>query len=151
MRDYNYCCSKDGHGLSFPSFSVVFIQTFSIHDNLEFVLPLNAVRKDYEKIKEEISENAEMTLIHKEIADHLDIPVVYMNQNIERQIFILDGKENQLERKILTGQRLYNAGFMSKLRLALRRKVKRLIQMYGRSLRSLCTGSRSVALILSCR
>ena len=54
MKDYNYCCSKDGHGLSFPSFSVVFIQTFSIHDNLEFVLPPSGVRNDYSKVREEI-------------------------------------------------------------------------------------------------
>ena len=56
MKEYNYCCSKDGHGLAFPSFSVVFIQTFSIHGNLEFVLPVDAVLSDYKGVIKKIAE-----------------------------------------------------------------------------------------------
>ena len=94
MKDYNYCCSKDGHGLSFPSFSVVFIQTFSIHGNLEFVLPLSAVRKDYSAVREEIEQEFEKTGVYKEIAYHLGLPVVFMDQNIEKQIFVLNDKKS---------------------------------------------------------
>lgn len=103
--------------MAFPSFSVVFLQTFSIHDNLEFVLPLCSVREDYDRIKEEMSELAEETLVHKEISDHLDLPVVYMNQNIERQIFVLDGKEDNLERKRLVGKKFMDMGLLTKMRL----------------------------------
>lgn len=115
MTDYNYCCSKDGHGLSFPSFSVVFIQTFSIHGNLEFVLPSNAVRKDYRQIVTEIEAGLESTGVYREIADHLDVPVVYMNQNIERQIFVLNEKEDALVRKKLTGRGLMERGYFSRM------------------------------------
>ena len=82
MSDYNYCCSKDGHGLSFPSFSVVFIQTFSIHGNLEFILPSDAVLSNYRDVMTDIEEGLESTGVYREIADHLGMPVVYMNQNI---------------------------------------------------------------------
>ncbi len=36
---YDYCCSRDGHGLEIPGFSAVFIQTFSIKQELQFLLP----------------------------------------------------------------------------------------------------------------
>lgn len=115
MKDYNYCCSKDGHGLSFPSFSVVFIQTFSIHGNLEFVLPADAVRKDYGKIIGDIEDDFGKTGVCSGIADHLGIPVVYMNQNIERQIFVLNGEEDALVRKKLVGRKWKEKGILSRM------------------------------------
>ena len=114
MKDYNYCCSKDGHGLSFPTFSVVFIQTFSIHRNLEFVLPLDAVLNDYKKVIKDIAEDADKTMVFKSVAEHMGVPVVYMNQNIERQIFVMDGKENALEQKKLCGDRWVSSGILTK-------------------------------------
>lgn len=115
MTDYNYCCSSDGHGLSYPSFSVVFIQTFSIHGNLEFVLPHDAVCPDYKQIVSNIEADFKNTGIYREIADHLDKPVVYMNQDIERQIFVLNDKENALVSKKLTGKRWVDNGFLSRM------------------------------------
>lgn len=114
MKDYNYCCSKDGHGLAFPSFSVVFIQTFSIHRNLEFVLPMEAVIDDYKGVIKKIAEEAEETKVFKSIAEHQDMPVVYMHQNIERQIFVMDGKENALEVKKICGDLLLKRNILSK-------------------------------------
>ena len=115
MSGYNYCCSRDGHGLSFPSFSVVFIQTFSIHGNLEFVLPAGAVRSDYRDVVNEIEEGLENSGVYKEIADHLGMPVVYMNQNIERQIFVLNEKEDSLVRKKLVGRKWVEKGYLSRM------------------------------------
>ena len=114
MKDYNYCCSKDGHGLAFPSFSVVFIQTFSIHRNLEFVLPMNAVLTDYKGVIKKISEEADDTKVFRSVAEHQGLPVIYMNQNIERQIFVMDGKENALEMKKLCGDLLVSSGTLTK-------------------------------------
>ena len=114
MKDYNYCCSKDGHGLAFPSFSVVFIQTFSIHRNLEFVLPMDAVLGNYKTVIKNIAEEAEDTKVFKSVAEHCGQPVVYMNQNIERQIFVMDGKENALEKKKLCGDALVSRGVLTK-------------------------------------
>lgn len=114
MKDYNYCCSKDGHGLAFPSFSVVFIQTFSIHGNLEFTLPLKYVREDYNKIVGRIEEEAESTKVFKSVAEYLGEPIVYMNQNIERQIFVMSGEEDALVQKKLCGDRWISSGILSK-------------------------------------
>ena len=114
MKDYNYCCSKDGHGLAFPSFSVVFIQTFSIHGNLEFTLPLKYVREDYNKIVGRIEEEAESTKVFKSVAEYLGEPIVYMNQNIERQIFVMSGEEDALVQKKLCGDRWVSSGILSK-------------------------------------
>ena len=114
MKDYNYCCSKDGHGLAFPSFSVVFIQTFSIHRNLEFVLPMNSVLTDYKGVIKKISEEADETKVFKSVAEHQGLPVVYMNQNIERQIFVMNGKENALEMKKLCGDAQVSRGTLTK-------------------------------------
>lgn len=122
MKDYNYCCSKDGHGLSFPSFSVVFIQTFSIHGNLEFVLPLSAVRKDYSAVREEIEQEFEKTGVYKEIADHLGLPVVFMDQNIEKQIFVLNDKESALIPMKLTGRKLLEKKLVSRMSVKSLRK-----------------------------
>jgi hypothetical protein len=114
MKDYNYCCSKDGHGLAFPSFSVVFIQTFSIHRNLEFALPMDAVLSDYKGVIKKIAEEAEQTKVFKSVAEHVGKPVVYMHQNIERQIFVMDGQENSLEMKKLCGDVMLKRKLLTK-------------------------------------
>lgn len=113
-KDYNYCCSKDGHGLAFPSFSVVFIQTFSIHGNLELTLPLKAVKDDYEKIISRIEEEASDSKVFKSVAEYLGEPIVYMNQNIERQIFVMSGEEDALVQKRLCGDRWVRSGLLTK-------------------------------------
>lgn len=101
MDNYNYCCSRDGHGLAYPQFSVVFIQTFSINRFLEFVLPSHAVLDDYDAVTCRISEEADDSCIWKGHADYLRMPIVYMKQNIERQIFVMKGNEDELVKKKL--------------------------------------------------
>ena len=71
MNKHDYCCSADGHGLSYPGFSVVFIQTFSIHHTLRFCV-----------------ENSFMDNPLNQRASDLKMPMVYRNQSIENQIFI---------------------------------------------------------------
>ncbi len=39
MKDYEVSVSEDGYGLSYPGFSVVFMQTFAIHHERVFVMP----------------------------------------------------------------------------------------------------------------
>ena len=115
MADHNYCCSTDGHGLSFPSFSVVFIQTFSIHGNLEFILPYEAKLSNYKKVVSEIEADFKETGVHREIADHLDTDVVYMEQDIERQIFVLKEKDSNPVMKKLVGRKWVDNGFLSRM------------------------------------
>lgn len=38
---FDYCCSRDGHGLEIPGFSAVFIQTFSIKQERQFFFRKN--------------------------------------------------------------------------------------------------------------
>lgn len=83
---YDYCCSRDGHGLEIPGFSAVFIQTFSIKRELQFLLPDCYVRhlpgdEDYVFHKDKF--------IYEEKADALAIPIVPMGRSIEKQIFVL--------------------------------------------------------------
>ncbi|MDE5955675.1 MAG: hypothetical protein K2G80_04185, partial [Bacteroidales bacterium] len=99
MQTYDYCCSKDGHGLAYPQFSVVFIHTFSVNRCLELFLPEDAVRDDYETLTDRMADEACSTNVWRGPADFLECPVVYMNQNIERQIFVMRGKEDALVKK----------------------------------------------------
>ena len=83
---YDYCCSRDGHGLEIPGFSSVFIQTFSIKQELQFLLPDCYVRhlpgdEDYVFHKDKF--------VYEEKADALAIPIVPMGRSIEKQIFVL--------------------------------------------------------------
>ena len=83
---YDYCCSRDGHGLEIPGFSAVFIQTFSIKQELQFLLPGCYVRhlpgdEDYVFHKDKF--------VYEEKADALAIPIVPMGRSIEKQIFVL--------------------------------------------------------------
>lgn len=88
-RDYNYCCGKDGHGLEYPGFSAVFIHTFTISGKLQFFLNPSSVKSDYKDVEKRLTAEAAKSKVHREIADALDEDIVYMEQNMERQIFVV--------------------------------------------------------------
>lgn len=117
-QDFDYCCSRDGHGLSYPSFSVVFIQTFSIDDRLEFFLPTENVLHDYEGADKELVAECRKTNVFKAMADYAGMPVVYMNQDIEGQIFVMPAEENGYVRKRLGGKALKDMYVLNKFSLA---------------------------------
>lgn len=120
MKEYNFedfskCCSEDGSKLAFPRFSVAFLQTFCIHDALQFMVPYDAIlnRSDYDSEMKKIrlkarmhaesvknSETAESGWMFQALAEHLDKPIVYMYQDIEKQIFITS-HDDFYERKSL--------------------------------------------------
>lgn len=79
MADYKYCCSSDGHGLSYPGFSVVFIQTFSIHHSLNF-----CVDEDYVDNPDNLR------------ASEAGKPMVYRDRHIEHQIFVRKSTQSPL-------------------------------------------------------
>lgn len=60
-EDFNKCCSEDESKLAYPRFSAVFLQTFCIHDSLQFVVPKDAVLspEEYKKNMKEIREDAQ--------------------------------------------------------------------------------------------
>lgn len=88
------------HGLEFPGFSTVFIQTFSIRYDKKFKIPA-----EYENLvlPEEYDDPAlsrdrdfvfdENRKIYIEKADALGVPIVPMENNIENQIFVLPKEE----------------------------------------------------------
>ena len=82
MTDYRTCCSSDGHSLSYPGFSVVFIQTFSIHHTLSFC------------VDEGFIDNPRNLR-----ASEMGKPMVYRDQHIEHQIFVRRTKQTPLETK----------------------------------------------------
>ncbi len=102
MRDFNYSVHQDGHGLKYPGFSVVFIQTFSIHHQLQFFLPDQYMIGDdrYDGIVEEIKEKADRDHVYDEIADHLNLPIAFMKRNIENQIFVLPKNVREEDRNV---------------------------------------------------
>ena len=59
--------------LTYPGFSVVFIQTFSVHHTKEFILPKGALDRKDKDLK----------------ADALGVPIVWVERDIENQIFVL--------------------------------------------------------------
>lgn len=71
--------------LTYPGFSIVFIQTFSVHHTKEFILPEEALAqmdteyKDYDKRHK----------VFVEKADALKVPIAWMDRDIENQIFVL--------------------------------------------------------------
>lgn len=103
---YKVCCSEDESKLAYPRFSAVFLQTFCIHDALEFVVPQSAVLspKKYQKAIDAIDkaaqnaaraeadkmglEEVEEGWKYQSLAEYKKMPIVYMYQDIERQIFI---------------------------------------------------------------
>ena len=71
--------------LTYPGFSVVFIQTFSIHHTKEFVLP-----KEAEAQREtEYNDYDEERQVYIEKADALKVPIAWVERDIENQIFVL--------------------------------------------------------------
>ena len=79
MERYNYCCSRDGHGLTYGGFSAVFIQTFSIHHSLQFC------------VEDRYVDNPD-----NKRASEAGLPMVYRRRDIEHQIFIQSTKVHPL-------------------------------------------------------
>ncbi|MGM9769722.1 MAG: hypothetical protein ACI3Y6_03265 [Candidatus Cryptobacteroides sp.] len=80
------------HGLEFPGFSAVFIQTFSIRGEKKFRIP--------DKYKQSLKDGEDMLFdearkVYVEKADALGIPIAPMDNAIESQIFVLP--ENDAE------------------------------------------------------
>ncbi len=74
--------------LTYPGFSVVFIQTFSVHHTKEFILPEEALaqmNREYEDFDEERGVSVEK-------ADALGVPIAWVERDIENQIFVLPDK-----------------------------------------------------------
>ena len=72
--------------LQYPGFSVVFIQTFSVHHTKEFILPERAVREMNVKFNEKDEEHK----VYIEKADALRTPIAWVEKrNIENLIFSL--------------------------------------------------------------
>lgn len=108
LKEFERCCSQDNSKLACPRFSVVFLQTFCIHDALQFVVPDSAVLQpdEYEAAMKAIGEKAdryakeashgkdEEGWIFESLAEFLckqsaeRPPIAYMYQDIEKQIFI---------------------------------------------------------------
>ena len=71
--------------LTYPGFSVVFIQTFSVHHTKEFILPEEAL----EQMNAEYEDYDEERHIYIEKADALQVPIAWVERDIENQIFVL--------------------------------------------------------------
>ena len=112
MNDtYNICCSEEFHGMSYPSFSVVFMQTFSINHAMEFTLPedmahpdskfILEIEKDGETASEIMDKKDVETVLNERLkdwtvkgmypadADDLEKPILLMQRDVESQIFVL--------------------------------------------------------------
>lgn len=118
FKDFNKCCSEDESKLTYPRFSAVFLQTFCIHDTLQFVVPERAVmaKDEYERYVSDIHKNAYAHAMHmskskglndaeegwkfSSMADRLCKPIMYQYQDIEKQIFITS-VDDKLEQKSL--------------------------------------------------
>lgn len=172
-EDFNKCCYEDESRLAYPRFSAVFLQTFCIHDSLQFVVPEDAVLspEEYKKNMKEIREDAQKHAkdeaekkrksesaaennpdatenktgagdkpkddltegwMFKSFAEHVDKPIAYMYQDIEKQIFInprLSGKslsdEMENEKKILEMKYLRSVCGVEKKKVANRPFCKR--------------------------
>lgn len=95
---YDVCCSEKHHGMSYPSFSVVFIQTFSINPYMEFTLPEDMAGPSTEVKSETIEVNGKFKNVPlPKNADDLSKPILHMARGIERQIFVLP--ENNCQKK----------------------------------------------------
>ena len=79
MERYNYCCSRDGHGLTYGGFSAVFIQTFSIHHSLQFC------------VEDRYVDNPD-----NKRASEAGLPMIYRRRDIEHQIFVQNTRSRPL-------------------------------------------------------
>ena len=71
--------------LTYPGFSIVFIQTFSVHHTKRFVLPKEAVAQMHAEYEE--FDPSGTVFIEK--ADALRTPIAWVERDIENQIFVL--------------------------------------------------------------
>jgi len=71
--------------LTYPGFSVVFIQTFSVHHTKEFILPEEAM----EQMSAPYEAYDEARGVYVEKADALRVPIAWVERDIENQIFVL--------------------------------------------------------------
>ena len=71
--------------LTYPGFSIVFIQTFSVHHTKRFVLPKEAVAQ----MHAEYEEFDPTGTVFIEKADALRTPIAWVERDIENQIFVL--------------------------------------------------------------
>lgn len=71
--------------LSYPGFSIVFIQTFNIHHSKEFILPEEAVKQ----MDTPFTEHNQDKTLYTEKADALGTPIAWVERDIENQIFSL--------------------------------------------------------------
>ena len=86
--------TMESHGMAYPSFSVVFIQTFSIHPSLEFTLPKNAAMPTLEENTHIIKiKGKDRTIKLPKNADERGMAIIKMERDIEQQIFVLSGNE----------------------------------------------------------
>ena len=102
--------------LTYPGFSVVFIQTFSINHNLDFILPEGAVENMARDFKAEDDQKG----ISIEKADALESPIEWVERDIENQIFVLP-PDSPLESGVKYRKRL----FRKPLRLPMKGNVRR--------------------------
>lgn len=93
-KSYDICCSEEFHGMSYPSFSVVFIQTFSIHPALEFTLSKKTMDLPNEVKTETINiKGKDKIVTYPKDADDREVPIIMMDRDIEQQIFVLPKNE----------------------------------------------------------
>ena len=71
--------------LTYPGFSVVFIQTFSVHHTKEFILPEQALAQMDTPFEEYDAARG----MYIEKADALQVPIAWVERDIENQIFVL--------------------------------------------------------------
>lgn len=74
-----------GHGLAYPGFSTVFIHTFSLPDMLELYLPETSDEK-----------TVKGTDRKKEKTPTISEPLIYMDQRIEKMMFVSQNDNGQL-------------------------------------------------------
>ena len=83
-------------GLRYPGFSIVFIQTFSIHYTRMFQMPQDVP----EALKEEGPFWDESSGRFIERADHLGVPIARTTRKVEEQIFILHPEKKEEIRNV---------------------------------------------------
>ena len=99
IENYSYCCSEDGHGLKYPGFSAVFIHTFALPEALKFIYPLfrDIPKEEYDAKVRQRDIIGEETSLYESLADVFNVPIVKVENNIEKQIFIMSPPvENQV-------------------------------------------------------
>ncbi len=116
---YEYCCSRDGHGLEYPGFSIAFIQTFVINHALKFHLDEKALawenKDDYQLIYDTEGvggdkkqglratgtpaegEESRKIIGTRPKADYLEVPIAPWKSNIGTMIFDLPANPVEMD------------------------------------------------------